>query len=98
VVASPAMSALGHKRTFAVQNAMSALPPKADILQRHRHVRYRAKSFERSKQLSSFERPCSPAIDQRHAAGTDHHPEDRYGVQAFVEKDVSHERGHNRHR
>ena len=25
------MSALGHKRTFAVQNRMSALPPKADI-------------------------------------------------------------------
>jgi hypothetical protein len=25
------MSALGHKRTFAVQNAMSALPPKADM-------------------------------------------------------------------
>jgi hypothetical protein len=25
------MSALGHKRTFAVQNGMSALPPKADI-------------------------------------------------------------------
>ena len=25
------MSALGHKRTFAVQQGMSALPPKADI-------------------------------------------------------------------
>ena len=25
------MSALGQKQTFAVQNAMSALPPKADI-------------------------------------------------------------------
>ena len=25
------MSALGQKRTFAVQNGMSALPPKADI-------------------------------------------------------------------
>ena len=25
------MSALGHKRTFAVQKVMSALPPKADI-------------------------------------------------------------------
>jgi hypothetical protein len=25
------MSALGHKRTYAVQKAMSALPPKADI-------------------------------------------------------------------
>ena len=30
--ASPApMSASGHKQTFAVQNVMSALPPKADI-------------------------------------------------------------------
>ena len=26
-----AMSALGHKRTFALQNVMSALPPKADM-------------------------------------------------------------------
>ena len=25
------MSALGHKRTFAVQKGMSALPPKADM-------------------------------------------------------------------
>ena len=25
------MSALGHKRTFAAQKGMSALPPKADI-------------------------------------------------------------------
>jgi hypothetical protein len=25
------MSALGHKRTFAVQNGMSVLPPKADL-------------------------------------------------------------------
>ena len=28
------MSALGHKRTFAVQKGMSALPPKADIRMR----------------------------------------------------------------
>ena len=25
------MSALGHKQTFAVQNGMSALPPRADM-------------------------------------------------------------------
>ena len=25
------MSALGHKRTFAAQNGMSAFPPKADM-------------------------------------------------------------------
>ena len=32
------MSALGQKRTFAVQTAMSALPPIADILSRHADV------------------------------------------------------------
>ena len=34
------MSALGHKRTFAVQNAMSALPPKADMCGATRYVRF----------------------------------------------------------
>ena len=34
------MSALGQKRTFAVQNAMSALPPKADMCGATRHVRF----------------------------------------------------------
>ena len=33
------MSALGHKRTFAVQNVMSALTPKADMCSATRHVR-----------------------------------------------------------
>ena len=33
------MSALGHKRTFAVQNGMSALPPIADICSAQAHVR-----------------------------------------------------------
>ena len=32
------MSALGHKRTFAVQNAMSALPPIADMCSAQAHV------------------------------------------------------------
>ena len=32
------MSALGHKRTYAVQKGMSALPPKADIRERGRLV------------------------------------------------------------
>ena len=31
------MSALGHKRKFAPQKAMSALPPKADIPRGERH-------------------------------------------------------------
>ena len=34
------MSALGHKRTFAVQNVMSALPPKADMCGATRDVRF----------------------------------------------------------
>ena len=32
------MSALGQKETFAVQNAMSALPPKADMCSAPAHV------------------------------------------------------------
>ena len=34
------MSALGQKQTFAVQNAMSALPPKADMCGATRYVRF----------------------------------------------------------
>jgi hypothetical protein len=34
------MSALGQKRTFAPQQVMSALPPKADICSALAHVRY----------------------------------------------------------
>ena len=34
------MSAMGHKRTFAVQNGMSALPPKADMCTATRDVRF----------------------------------------------------------
>jgi hypothetical protein len=34
------MSALGQKQTFAVQNGMSALPPKADIRSASVHVRF----------------------------------------------------------
>ena len=34
------MSALGQKQTFAVQNGMSALPPKADIGSAQVHVRF----------------------------------------------------------
>src|SRR5262249_19063073 len=34
------MSALGQKRTFAVQNGMSALPPKADMCGAKGNVRY----------------------------------------------------------
>ena len=34
------MSALGHKETFAVQKAMSALPPKADMCSALAYVRF----------------------------------------------------------
>jgi len=34
-----AMSALGHKRTYAVQNGMSALPPIADMRSALAYVR-----------------------------------------------------------
>ena len=34
------MSALGQKQTFAVQNVMSALPPKADMCGANRDVRF----------------------------------------------------------
>jgi hypothetical protein len=34
------MSALGHKRTYAVQKGMSALPPKADIDWKLSHVHF----------------------------------------------------------
>ena len=36
----PLMSALGQKRTFGIVQLMSALPPKADIAKRYRHVRF----------------------------------------------------------
>jgi len=46
-----AMSALGQKQTFAVQNGMSALPPKADICSALAQVRFGPKSglMQRSK-------------------------------------------------
>jgi hypothetical protein len=34
------MSALGHKRTFGIIQLMSALPPKADIVQHGGNVRF----------------------------------------------------------
>ena len=34
------MSALGQKQTFAAQNGVSAIPPKADMCSATRHVRF----------------------------------------------------------
>ena len=39
------MSALGHKQTFAVQNVMSALPPKADMCSALADVRFSNRPF-----------------------------------------------------
>jgi len=36
----PLMSALGQKQTSRLVEGMSALPPKADIAERDRHVRF----------------------------------------------------------
>ena len=38
------MSALGHKQTYAVQNVMSALPPKADMCGATKDVRFGPKA------------------------------------------------------
>jgi hypothetical protein len=38
------MSALGQKQTFALQNVMSALPPKADMCTAHMNVRFGPKA------------------------------------------------------
>jgi hypothetical protein len=40
----PLMSALGQKRTLQCIRVMSALPPKADIHRRKRHVRFVSKA------------------------------------------------------
>jgi hypothetical protein len=40
VTANGLMSALGQKRTFPRAQLMSALPPKADIAECDRHVRF----------------------------------------------------------
>ena len=47
------MSALGQKQTFAVQNAMSALPPKADMCGAKSNVRFvPIADMHRSKHVS----------------------------------------------
>jgi len=42
--ATPDLSALVHKQTYAPQNAMSALPPKADMCGATRDVRFGPKA------------------------------------------------------
>ena len=43
------MSALGQKQTFAPQEVMSALPPKADMCSATRDVRYGPKADKRGQ-------------------------------------------------
>src|SRR5262245_9394471 len=49
------MSALGQKPTFAPQNVMSALPPKADMCSARGHVRFGPKADIRA--VAEMERP-----------------------------------------
>ena len=52
------MSALGHKRTFAVQKGMSALPPKADMCGATRDVRFvPIADFRRQQNLGEKKNP-----------------------------------------
>jgi hypothetical protein len=56
-----AMSALGHKRRFALQQVMSALPPKADIIVRRDKLRRHCQVPSRGQACGveySFLLPC----------------------------------------
>jgi len=53
------MSALGYKRTFALQQAMSALPPKADMCSALADVRFGPKAGIRSPIRSPRQRASS---------------------------------------
>ncbi len=48
------MSALGHKRTFAVQNGMSALHPKADTRINANTLTDRQHSYDFAEKISSI--------------------------------------------
>src|SRR6516164_6529237 len=56
-------AALGHKRAFAVQTGMSALPPKADMCGARAHVRFGPKADSCSAAKSIAIR--SPRGEQR---------------------------------
>ena len=100
------MSALGQKQTCAARKVMSALPSKADMCGAKRDVGFvpladmTVIQFRRRRGRAAVEskraRFCGALIGQQHAAGTDHHPQDREGVQPFSEQDKSEYRGHGR--
>jgi hypothetical protein len=53
------MSALGHKRTLSDISGMSALPPKADIAERHSDVRFVPKTDMRPSGGANLAGLCS---------------------------------------
>ena len=55
------MSALGQKQTFAVQNGMSALPPKADMCGATRHVRFVPEADMHRRKSRGFSKAKNPA-------------------------------------
>ena len=56
------MSALGHKRTYAVQNVMSALPPKAGHLLRRLNCQLRVEAdISASGTLMRLANPIRPS-------------------------------------
>jgi len=57
------MSAFGHKRTFAVQTAMSALPD-SDLCRANRHVRFTPNSNADSRKRSSRFTPESKHVQR----------------------------------
>src|SRR6476660_6261410 len=61
------MSALGHKRTFRIALAMSALSPKADIRQRGWNVRGTSRYFRRCRYLfeCSLQELFGPLLKKR---------------------------------
>jgi hypothetical protein len=53
------MSALGQKRTFTHLRLMSALPPKADMPERHRHVRFVPKADKAQARIAGTVSPLN---------------------------------------
>jgi hypothetical protein len=65
------MSALGQKQTCAVQEAMSALPPKADMCSAAVHVRFGPKADIRS---AAVDLALFPSLTKAHES--DGHDDD----------------------
>src|SRR5215470_639377 len=82
------MSALGHERTYAVQKAMSALPPKADMCSALGHVCFGPKADSctaEKKLISGGARSGRRAADQPHRTGQSHAHTIRIGRERLLE-------------